>query len=81
MMRNVVGVMLWFALGASAHANALTEPQHWELYETKPYKVWGQFPSVELCMGAALRDQPRIKAGAVGCKTELPALPASERRP
>ena len=77
MMRNVVGVMLWFALGASAHANALTEPQHWDLFQTMPNgqaKVLYRFPNVEMCMGAALREQSRLKAGAIGCKTELPAL-------
>jgi hypothetical protein len=73
MIRLPVILALVFS-AASAHAQALTEPQHWELYQTKPFKVWASFPSVELCMGAALREQPRLKAGAIGCKTELPAL-------
>ena len=56
---------------AAALASA---PPQWQLYETAPYKVWGSFPTVELCMGAAIREQPRLKAGAVGCKAELPAI-------
>jgi hypothetical protein len=64
---------LWAVNGPGVQAQALTKPQHWELFQTKPPKVLADFPSVELCMGAAIRAQPQLTAGAIGCKTELPA--------